>query len=128
MFTWTFKHNGLTHIYQRTEKQNEHINYIREYQHHWQGFSQELRTWRGGGGGLQTVGGGGGGASNCDGRIESIHRREWKRINWCWKYLSRSWFVGKVARYNPANLLKMNFFMHIFQGFQLDFKLLFIVF
>ena len=28
----------------------------------------------------------------------------------------------------PPNLLKMNFFTHIFQGFYLDFNLLFIVF
>ena len=33
---------------------------------------------------------------------------------------------GKVA-YKPANLLKMNFFTYISQGFQLDIKLLFIV-
>ena len=32
-----------------------------------------------------------------------------------------------ISLQNPANLLKMNFFTHIFQGFQLDFKL-FIVF
>ena len=33
---------------------------------------------------------------------------------------------SKVA-YKPANLLKMNFFTYISQGFQLDIKLLFIV-
>ena len=39
-------------------------------------------------------------------------------------------FDSKVVGYKPAppNLLKMNFFTHIFQGFYLDFNLLFIVF
>ena len=39
----------------------------------------------------------------------------------------RNSFDNKVAGYKPANLLKMNFFTHIFQAFSLDFKLLFIL-
>ena len=51
------------------------------------------------------------------------------------KYLLRSLIVKKllakllaISLHKPPNLLKMNFFTHIFQGFYLDFNLLFIVF
>ena len=36
--------------------------------------------------------------------------------------------VHILVKLPAANLLKMNFFTHIFQGFWLDFKLLFIFF
>ena len=40
----------------------------------------------------------------------------------------RTWGGGARQNFKPTNLRKRNFFTHIFQGFYLDFKLLFIVF
>ena len=82
-----------------------------------QGFPQVLQTWGGsskfdGGGLSQNMGG-------SKGELKMLSKNTCERVH----------FIAKLPAVSlQASKLKMNFFTHIFQGFQPDFKLFIVLF